>query len=194
MRTYALILHERIADLYSCEGDIEGLFPPNNVWVRIDELNPIPERGWDAHEASGMWAFLAPSSSPGPSLASVKEGLCAAIDATADDARAAVASNGLRLSEYEWALAESQAFKDAGYTGDVPESLAIWVTATGWTPEVACDNILQTAAAWQSFRAAVRRRLIGKANVNAATDAASAQAAADAAIAEINASLAAVQG
>lgn len=131
---------------------------------------------------------------PSPTLDAIKRDLCLRIDATADAARAAVASDGLRLSEYEWALAEAQAFKDAGYTGDAPQSLAIWIEATGWTAQAACDNILQTAAAWESFRAAVRRRLIGKANVNAASDAAGAQAAADAAIAEINASLAAVQG
>lgn len=125
---------------------------------------------------------------PAQSLASVQAQLCASIDAMADAAYVTIGSPSPgRLAEYQQASNDAQAFKAAGYpAADVPPTVACWVTASGMTPEAAADNIISTASAWisvlQNIRAA---RLIGKKNVNTATNTTDAQAAANNAMAQI---------
>lgn len=124
---------------------------------------------------------------PETTLFEVKLTLCTQIDATADTAYIAIGgpSPG-RLAEYKQAKADADAFKAAGYTGSVPDTIACWAEAKAWTAEQACDDILATATSWEMALSVIRRqRLIGKANVNAASDAAAAQAAADLAISTI---------
>jgi hypothetical protein len=124
---------------------------------------------------------------PTPTLAEVKLGLCTQVDASADAAYIAIGgpSPG-RLAEYKQAKADADAFKAAGYAGTVPDTIACWSEAKAWTNQQACDDILTTAASWEMALAAIRRqRLIGKANVNAAADATTANTAADAAMAII---------
>lgn len=124
---------------------------------------------------------------PEPTLFEVRLTLCMQIDAAADGAYIAIGgpSPG-RLAEYKQAKADADAFKAAGYTGSVPDTIACWAEAKAWTAEQACDDILTTAASWEMALSVIRRqRLIGKANVNASADADAAQAAADAVIATI---------
>jgi hypothetical protein len=122
-------------------------------------------------------------------LATLQVSLCAQIDGAADQVYIAIGgpSPG-RLAEYQQANADAQAFKAAGYTGTVPATIACWVTASGMTTQAATDNIIATAAAWISVLENIREaRLIGKKNVNTATNTADAQAAANNAITQIQA-------
>lgn len=124
---------------------------------------------------------------PTPSLAEVRIDLCLQIDASADTAYVAIGgpSPG-RLAEYKQAKADADAFKAAGYAGTTPDTIACWAEAKAWTAQQACDDILSTAASWETALAVIRRqRLIGKKNVNDAIDATAAQTAADLAIATI---------
>lgn len=124
---------------------------------------------------------------PVQTLVALRIGLCQQIDATADATYIAIGgpSPG-RLAEYKQAKADADAFAAAGYTGTVPDTIACWAEAKGWTAQQACDDILSTAASWETALAVIRRqRLIGKRNVNEALDAAAAQAAADLAITAI---------
>lgn len=120
-------------------------------------------------------------------LAGTQSFLCQMIDAEADSAYIAIGgpSPG-RLAEYQQANTDAAAFKAAGYAGTVPETVQCWATASGMTAQAACDNILVTASAWEAVLVGIRSaRLIGKANVNAATTLADAQAAAATAIANV---------
>lgn len=120
-------------------------------------------------------------------LASAQPLLCASIDAAADSAYIAIGgpSPG-RLAEYQQANTDATAFKAAGYAGTAPKTVQCWATASGMTAQAACDSILATAAAWEAVLVGIRSaRLIGKANVNAATTLADAQAAAATAIANV---------
>lgn len=48
--------------------------------------------------------------------------------------------------EYHIREAQAQAYKDAGYQGDIPRQVAAFATPTGITPQEAADIILQQAA------------------------------------------------
>jgi hypothetical protein len=124
-----------------------------------------------------------------PSLIQVKAGLCASVDAQADVAYIAIGgpSPG-RLAEYQQADIDARAFKAAGYTGEVPETVQCQCIASGMTPEQAADDIIATAANWNAALVAIRSaRLIGKGKVNAAETEDLANAEAKSAIDAINA-------
>lgn len=127
-----------------------------------------------------------------PSLAETKATLCALIESAVSAAYAAIGSDSPgRIAEYQQAKDDATAFKAAGYAGTAPATVACWAQAKSWTEQQACDDILATAAAWGQALVAIRTaRLIGKANVGSAADAAAAQTAANAAIANVNAVLA----
>ena len=159
-----------------------------NIVIRLGDNTSIPRghRWWDEYEA-WVAAGNTPEPMPQPTLTEVKADLCGQVDASADAAYIAIGgpSPG-RLAEYKQAKADADAFKAAGYAGTVPDTIACWSEAKSWTDQQACDDILTTAASWEMALAVIRRqRLIGKANVNAAADAAAAQVAADAAMAII---------
>jgi hypothetical protein len=122
-------------------------------------------------------------------LASAQVNLCASIDSTADAAYIQIGgpSPG-RLAEYQQANTDAQTFKAAGYTGTVPQTVQCWATAANLTSQQAADSILATASQWESVLVGIRSaRLIGKANVNAATTVGTAQSAAATAIANVKA-------
>lgn len=154
-------------------------------------ISTLPN-GYTSWRAIGAEVDLLPGETfatepPEPTMAEVKLTLCAQIDAAADTAYIAIGgpSPG-RLAEYKQAKADADAFKAAGYAGSTPDTIACWAEAKAWTAEQACDDILTTAASWEMALSVIRRqRLIGKANVNAASDVAAAQAAADLAISTI---------
>lgn len=128
-----------------------------------------------------------PVSAPAPTLAQVQASLCGQIDATADQVYASIGgpSPG-RMAEYKQAKEDATAFKAAGYSGTVPKTVQVWATAQNFTAQQAADSILSTAAAWESVLENVREaRLIGKANVNAATTTDDANTAAQTAISNV---------
>lgn len=96
-----------------------------------------------------------------------------AIDEAAGVARDAFVSPGQYVAEeYRLAKADADAWVAAGKPADaVPDSIAVWAQARGWTAEQAAQDILDTEAAWMAALAAIRQaRLLGKAAVDAAAD------------------------
>lgn len=189
MRTYARIDGNCVAEIFITDGDVTTMFVPELIWVDVTDISPTPKQGWLAAEASGLWSFLPPPTPPAPTVDQVKASLCAAIDSAADRVYVEIGgpSPG-RLAEYKQAKADADSFKQAGYSGSVPDTIACWAEAQGWSAKQACDDILATADAWDGALEAIRRgRLIGKANVNSCADASAANAAAEQVIANIRA-------
>ncbi|NCT79712.1 phage tail protein [Pseudomonas stutzeri] len=114
-----------------------------------------------AHDADGLPILI-----DAPAIAITVEGLCEAIDKTADDARRAVAGDPLRAVEYDRARIEAQAFADAGYPADaVPRTVAAWAI-NGRTPAEAAESILAEAAAYTNALYSLREiRLRAKADI-----------------------------
>lgn len=111
------------------------------------------------------------------------------IDRAAESVRADWVSPGSYIAvEYEQAEAAARAFAAAGYPADtVPDEVAAWAEAAGITSEAAADDIISTAEQWREAVRQIRRtRLLGKAAVDAATDADSIAAAVEAAINSLN--------
>lgn len=87
-------------------------------------------------------------------LASARVTLIKKMDADIDAIYRAV--QGDRGPEYTRAEAEAIAFKQAGYTGTVPDSVASWANAKAWTATQATDDILATATGWRTAQSAMR--------------------------------------
>lgn len=154
------------------------------------ELRPL--RPSDAHVWDGD-AWVLDVLRQAELLELLKGDLCRAIDAAADAARLAIAGDPLRVTEYERAAAESQVYKDAGYSGTVPPTVKSWAEAKRWSSQQAADNILAEAAAWNQALYSIRdMRLKGKEAVRQSADEAAAQIAADSVIAQIHAAVASV--
>lgn len=140
-----------------------------------------------AHRWSGN-AWLLDLEKQMEQLVTAKAALCRDVDAEADAARRAIVGDPLRVVEYERAAAEAQAYKNAGYRGDLPPAVASWAEAKGWDGQQAADNILAEAAAWNAALYGLRSlRLKGKEAIRAAIDQSAAQATADTAVAQIRA-------
>lgn len=85
----------------------------------------------------------------------------AQIDSDTDAIYGAVLGN--RAQEYLDAEVAAQVYKDAGYTGTVPDDVQCYATAKGWTAQQAADDILATAAAWRPAKSSIRaNRLAAK--------------------------------
>lgn len=83
------------------------------------------------------------------------------IDSDTDAIYGAVLGN--RGPEYLDAEIAAKAYKDAGYTGTVPEDVQSYATAMGWIAQQAADDILLTAANWRPAKSAIRaNRLAAK--------------------------------
>lgn len=73
------------------------------------------------------------------------------IDAFADAARLAVVGDAARIKEYERAQAGAEAYRDAGFTGEVPPAVASWAYAkrrSEWTAQQAAEDILAASSRW----------------------------------------------
>lgn len=81
-------------------------------------------------------------------------GLMLQIDADTDAIYRAV--EGDRTTEYLRAEEEAKAFKEANYTGDVPDSVESWASAKGETATWATDDILTTARGWRQAQSSIR--------------------------------------
>lgn len=64
---------------------------------------------------------------------------------------------GGRAAEYMQAESDALAYKAAGDTGAVPDSVKSWADATGKTASWAADDTLATATAWRNAQAAIRK-------------------------------------
>lgn len=75
---------------------------------------------------------------------------------------------GSRGPEYTQAEKDAQEFVSAEFTGVVPAYVESWSRATGWTPQVAAEDILAQAASWRNAAALIReKRLKAKADLRA---------------------------
>ena len=76
------------------------------------------------------------------------------IDADTDAIYRAV--QGDRAMEYVLAESDAKAYKSAGYTGTVPDSVASWASAKGESATWATDDILTTATGWRQAQSSIR--------------------------------------
>lgn len=111
-----------------------------------------------------------------------KTGLGQAID---DACRAAIAPRLPFLEEYKQRESEALDFKNAGYTGAVPERVSEFATPAGVTAEAATDLILQQAAAMRADFSSLAALRMRKYEVLRATDDAQAQSSFDNIMAQI---------
>ena len=78
---------------------------------------------------------------------------------------------GNRAQEYVLAEAEANSYKQAGYSGAIPPSVASWANAKSWTSVQAANNILSTAIGQRTAQANIRAmRLSCKEAARTATD------------------------
>ena len=88
-----------------------------------------------------------------------------------DDNRIYADVIGNKSTEYEAAEIAAQAYKDADYTGAVPELVQAWADAKLWTGRQAADAILAQAVTWRQAASLIRRhRLKAKEDVKRATE------------------------
>lgn len=112
------------------------------------------------------------------------------IDEAADNARAGVVGNALRVVEYQLAETEALTFAAASFEGDAPPAVQAWADAADLTPQAAAESILAEAVAWKGALYAIRAaRLKGKQAALKAVSHDEAEAFADQAIAAIRASV-----
>jgi hypothetical protein len=125
----------------------ENLLPAGSVKITDEEANQLLN--------------------PAPVLEEVIAKSLLQIDADTDAIY--VAAIGNREPEYREAEAAANAYKDAGYTGDVPSAVQSWATAKDWTAQQAADDILAAAELLNTAKLAIRaQRLLRKEQVRAA--------------------------
>lgn len=102
-------------------------------------------------------------------IAEVRSELMLKIDADIDEIYKQVVGN--RLSEYQQAAAEAQAFKDVNYIGLAGSCVTAWATIKMNTPKWAADEILTAAATLRSAQSQMRfARLNHKENARKANN------------------------
>jgi hypothetical protein len=146
------------------KSDYRGTwYKPDGSMMEITELDVLPEQDWTIEP-------------PQETLPQAIARSLASIDADTDAIYQDAIGN--RGPEYTEAEAAANAYKDAGYTGDVPSAVQSWATAKGWTAQQAADDILAAAAQLNTAKLAIRaERLLRKEQVRAAADAGAVDAA-----------------
>lgn len=121
-------------------------------------------------------------------LGPAQKKLVSQVDTAAGNARQAFVSAGYLIEEeYRLAKTEAVAWREAGEPAEVPVSVQDAADAMGITPSQAAQEIVDTATAWESALADIRRqRLAGKAAVRAAETVDAAEQAAHDAIVALN--------
>lgn len=97
---------------------------------------------------------LTPEATEAQEYVNMVAGAISTIDADTDAIYGAVLGN--RGPEYLDAEIAAQAYKDAGYTGTVPEDVQSHAAPKGWAAQQAADDILLTAANWRPAKSAIR--------------------------------------
>lgn len=167
--------------------------PADAVPISEDRYNTVianPQPGMArSHDANGLPILIAP-----PAYVPSVEALCASVDIAADKARAKVAGDPLRAVEYDRSRLEAEAYKAAGYQGEVPRMVAAWAI-NGRTARQAADSILAEAAAYTEALYRLREtRLQAKELIRAALAAGNIEHAQDIAAETVAAIEAAVAG
>lgn len=139
-------------------------------------INPLTQRVYrdGCEKVGGAWQYkwaVEALSAPtiAANLAAARGGLLLKIDTDTDAIYRAV--QGDRAMEYVLAESDAKAYKAAGYTGTVPDSVASWASAKGQTATWAADDILTTATGWRQAQSSIRAtRLACKEQARAAND------------------------
>lgn len=113
--------------------------------------------------AADLFGDLLPATDPAVDAIRKAEALTK-IDVDVDSVYAAVVGN--RGIEYTAAEADATAYANAGFSGPVPQSVAVYADAAGLTGQASAESILAQAAAWRSAVMTIRAaRLNAKAAV-----------------------------
>jgi hypothetical protein len=64
---------------------------------------------------------------------------------------------GRKEKEYTDAYADAAAYRDAGFAGTVPDTVADYAEVKGWTPEDAAQDVLNTGDAWLTASRLIRK-------------------------------------
>lgn len=149
-----------------------------------DHLTPlVPPMRYPLWQA-GTW---------GTDMQTARAEAARSIDAAVDAATYRVV--GSRLAEYQQAETEAAAYRDAGYSGEVPASVAAHVEAYGVSAQEAADTILAMASAWRGALMQMRSaRLKAKRLCDSAADIPQLDALVAQATADINAAVAPLLG
>ena len=139
-------------------------------------INPLTQRVYrdGCEKVGGAWQYkwaVEALSAPAiaVNLAAARGALLLKIDADTDAIYRAV--QGDRAMEYVLAESDAKAYKAAGYTGTVPDSVASWASAKGQTATWAADDILTTATGWRQAQSSIRAtRLACKEQARVASD------------------------
>lgn len=71
MKTYARVAEDRVAEVFTTDGDISQMFHPDLLWVDVSTYSPMPESGWRAvRQDEGDWHFSRPLVPP-PTVAEI---------------------------------------------------------------------------------------------------------------------------
>ena len=153
----------------------DGWFSPHftSANATLTEADLPPNwRGGEWTYVQGVWAAADPiahAAKVQAALDAARAALIRQIDAEADAITRA--KQGDRALEYLLAEEEAQAYKDAGYTGTVPDSVTSWATPNGKSAQWAADDILATAVAWRAAQSSIRAaRLACKISASTATN------------------------
>jgi len=120
-------------------------------------------------------------------LVAERANACYYIDSLADQRRYNFVGDAGRAIEYQEARIQAQAYKDAGYAGDVPSYVQSGMAA-GQSAQESADAILAMAASWLGALDEIRKiRLATKAEINSAPDLAAVDAARESGVAQLTA-------
>ena len=152
-----------------------------------DTLESLGATDLPRPDAQHIWkdgAWVLDATLQAAAEAATRTALCTQID----DAVAAIYTRHTRFSdEYTLRLSQAQAYKDAGYTGAVPEQVAAYATPAGVTAQAAADLIIAQAAALSAAIAQLGVLRMRKYEVKAAASVADAEAIATSVLAAISA-------
>jgi hypothetical protein len=61
MKRYARIDGGCVVEFYSTDGDISKIHHPSLIWAHVDDVDPVPDIGWQARQNGAGWEFAPPS-------------------------------------------------------------------------------------------------------------------------------------
>lgn len=134
-----------VAEFVTVPDDVRNGWLHSNGVFTAPPLPPVPTQAeLDAIAATEAARVLTVS----------RASLIRQIDIDTDAIYRAV--QGDRAMEYVLAESDAKAYKAAGYTGTVPDSVASWASAKTKSATWAADDILATATGWRQAQASIR--------------------------------------
>lgn len=61
MKSYARIENGAVVEFFQTAEDIAKIHHPSLIWVRVDDVYPVPDVGWKASQTDAGWTFEPPS-------------------------------------------------------------------------------------------------------------------------------------